>query len=293
MAWATMRPAPLPEPVLPARSRIPAITGAAGVGADRGDQRRKSLAQHLLAGDLGVPVGGALFGVSVDRAQQRVDVDERALHRRRAADRRAAHSATRCSRSTDSSWRACPKVNSRNNVPIVEGAYTPPNRVFIPPVRSTSTSSMLSAPGAHPGDQRGQLRRRVGRPGLDPRRRRYAPSRANSSDSPVCSASVITGTSPAHDTRLSSSNTAESAVNLCETCTGSAFLNWADCCVRTPIIPAQRAAAPLTSHGENTPTQRLRQVGRHVSGSADSTHAPFGLTSPSNMKGAGHTPTRP
>lgn len=29
MAWATIRPAPLPEPVLPARSRIPAITGAA------------------------------------------------------------------------------------------------------------------------------------------------------------------------------------------------------------------------------------------------------------------------
>ncbi len=26
MAWATIRPAPLPEPVLPARSRIPAIT---------------------------------------------------------------------------------------------------------------------------------------------------------------------------------------------------------------------------------------------------------------------------
>jgi hypothetical protein len=29
MAWAIMRPAPLPEPVLPARSRIPATTGAA------------------------------------------------------------------------------------------------------------------------------------------------------------------------------------------------------------------------------------------------------------------------
>ncbi len=42
--------------------------------------------------------------------------------------------------------------------------------------------------------------------------------------SPVCSASVITGTSPAHDTRLSSSNTADSAANLCDTCTGSAFL---------------------------------------------------------------------
>src|SRR4029078_8091444 len=33
----------------------------------------------------------------------------------------------------------------------------------------------------------------------------------------------ITGTSPAHDTRLSSSNTAESAMKLCDTCTGSAF----------------------------------------------------------------------
>ena len=29
MAWAAIGPAPLPEPVLPARSRIPAITGAA------------------------------------------------------------------------------------------------------------------------------------------------------------------------------------------------------------------------------------------------------------------------
>ena len=28
IAWAIIRPAPLPEPVLPARSRIPAITGA-------------------------------------------------------------------------------------------------------------------------------------------------------------------------------------------------------------------------------------------------------------------------
>jgi hypothetical protein len=28
IAEATIRPAPLPEPVLPARSRIPAITGA-------------------------------------------------------------------------------------------------------------------------------------------------------------------------------------------------------------------------------------------------------------------------
>jgi hypothetical protein len=30
---------------------------------------------------------------------------------------------------------------------------------------------------------------------------------------------------PAHDTRCSSSNTADSAANLCDTCTGSAFPN--------------------------------------------------------------------
>ena len=44
--------------------------------------------------------------------------------------------------------------------------------------------------------------------------------------SPVCWANLITGTSPADDTRLPSSNTADSAENLCETCTGSAFPNW-------------------------------------------------------------------
>jgi Transposase DDE domain group 1 len=34
---------------------------------------------------------------------------------------------------------------------------------------------------------------------------------------------------------------AESGVKSCETCTGSAFPNWTDCCVETPIIPAQKA----------------------------------------------------
>src|SRR5277367_110732 len=47
---------------------------------------------------------------------------------------------------------------------------------------------------------------------------------SSSRDRPACSASVITGTRPAHDTRLSSSNTAESGRKLCDTCTGSAFL---------------------------------------------------------------------
>ena len=51
----------------------------------------------------------------------------------------------------------------------------------------------------------------------------FSPS---SRESPVCSANVITGTSPAYDTRCSSSNTAEATANLCDTCTDSAFLNW-------------------------------------------------------------------
>src|SRR5260370_15527726 len=53
--------------------------------------------------------------------------------------------------------------------------------------------------------------------------RTFSPS---NSSSPVCWANVITGTNPADDTRLPSSNTADSAANLCETCTGSAFPNW-------------------------------------------------------------------
>jgi hypothetical protein len=70
IAWATIRPAPLPEPARPARSFIPAITGAA-TGVLIVVANGEPLAQDLCAGDLGVPVGGALFGVPIHRAQQR------------------------------------------------------------------------------------------------------------------------------------------------------------------------------------------------------------------------------
>ena len=46
------------------------------IGADGGRQRRQTFAEHLFAGDLGVPIGGALLVVPVGRAQQRVDIDE-------------------------------------------------------------------------------------------------------------------------------------------------------------------------------------------------------------------------
>ena len=93
----------------------------------------------------------------------------------------------------------------------------------MPPQRTTSTSSMLSAPAhiaaitvagfgagfADPDLIRGlpiwnllgQQRRQGGL--FSQRHHRHQPA--------------------AHDTRLPSSNTAESAIKLCDTCTGSAF----------------------------------------------------------------------
>src|SRR3954468_24890194 len=116
-------------------------------------------------------------------------------------------------------------MNSRNRVQSVEGAYTPPNRVFIPPLRNTSTSSMQSAPAHIPAIRVASLGAGLAEPDLI-RGAAICTICANRSDMPVRSARVITGTRPAHDTRLSSSNTAESTENLCETCTGSAFPNW-------------------------------------------------------------------
>src|SRR5215207_6554166 len=54
----------------------------------------------------------------------------------------------------------------------------------------------------------------------------------------IAAISVTNCTSPAYDTRLSSSNTAESGANLWDTCTGSAFLVPGDCCVRNTNHPS-------------------------------------------------------
>src|SRR6476659_8959904 len=79
----------------------------------------------------------------------------------------------------------------------------------------------------HAGDHGRQLRRRIGRPGSDPRYRD-----PNLVGQQLRQAGLggqrMTGTSPAHDTRWSSSKTADAEVNLWDTCTGSAFLNWSD-----------------------------------------------------------------
>ena len=73
---------------------------------------------------------------------------------------------------------------------------------------------------------------------------------ANSSDSPVWAASVITGTSPAHDTRWASSKTADDAVNLWDTFTGSAFLAGIDCCVENTNRSSSEGTFLITTLGQ-------------------------------------------
>ena len=110
--------------------------------------------------------------------------------------------------------RACPKVNSRNKVPTVAGAYTPPNKVIIPPARTKSTSSIQSAPTHMPAISVASFGPGLAEPDLIRGTGIHILS-ANRSASPVWVASAITGTSPAHDTRWSSSKRADAGVKLC------------------------------------------------------------------------------
>ena len=113
---------------------------------------------------------------------------------------------TRCARATDANCNVCPWVNSRSNCPNVAGAYTPPNSRGMPPARITSKSSMQSAPAAIPAMTEVSLPA-----GFTPADLTLvdlnSTRSASRSDRPARSANAITGTSPAHDTRSSSSNT--------------------------------------------------------------------------------------
>jgi hypothetical protein len=120
---------------------------------------------------------------------------------------------------------ACPKLNSRNNVPTVEGAYTPANSSPQPPLRSRSMSSILSAPAHIPATNVASFGAGLADPDLT-RGEAIATLSSNSLVRPVCSARVITGTSPATETRLSSSNRAESSAKVWNNRTESVFLIW-------------------------------------------------------------------
>jgi L-cystine uptake protein TcyP (sodium:dicarboxylate symporter family) len=114
-----------------------------------------------------------------------------------------------------------PEGELRNRVPTVEGAYTRSKSVFIPPARTTSRSSILSAPTHIPAITVVSFGYGLADPDAILGAAILILS-ANNYGRPVLVASVITGTNPAHDTRRSSSNTADEATKLWDTCTGSA-----------------------------------------------------------------------
>jgi hypothetical protein len=119
--------------------------------------------------------------------------------------------------------------------------------MFIPPLRSTSTSSMLSAPAHIPAINVASFGAGFADPDLI-RGAAIDTFSANTSTSPVCSANLITGTNPASDTRFSSSNIADSAATLCEPCTRSALLNWTEHCLDNNDHPSSEGTFSFTPH---------------------------------------------
>ena len=91
-------------------------------------------------------------------------------------------------------------MNARRNVPNVDGARTPPNTLRIPPWRSRSKSEIESAPATIPNTTASSFVAAFAA-GTE--------SRSSSAGSPARVASADTGISPAHDTRLGSSNRTE------------------------------------------------------------------------------------
>jgi hypothetical protein len=89
----------------------------------------------------------------------------------------------------------------------VAHAYTPPNSFFIPPERITSRSSMLSAPAAIPAMTEVSFGVAFAAPDFT-RSLVNRTCASSSADRPARSANSSSGTRPACDTRLSSSNTA-------------------------------------------------------------------------------------
>jgi hypothetical protein len=138
-------------------------------GADRGRQRRQTPAQHLPSGDLGMPEAGALLGVAVDRAQQRVDVDQRPLLDPRQQTT-LAHQTDQV-RPRDRGQLAGVAVGElpqkltqrRRRVDLPEQPRHPTGADHVQIIDTVRARG-------HPGDDRGQLARRVHRGRGHPRR---------------------------------------------------------------------------------------------------------------------------
>jgi hypothetical protein len=82
----------------------------------------------------------------------------------------AAHALVKICSVSRSSWRTCPKVKARKNVPIVEGAMTRwPSTWLVAPQRSRSASSMQSPPAIIEWTRVNSLRPGRCAPGCSPR----------------------------------------------------------------------------------------------------------------------------
>jgi hypothetical protein len=144
-----MDAAPHPEPTFPARSRIPATTGAPArveMVVASGDRPRRSTCRPAivvcpkLAPCLARPYTG----------RNSESMSTYACFSMPGSNPVRATRLTRYARATDANCRLWPWVNSRSNWLSVAGAYTSPNSRGIPPERITSRSSILSAPAAIP-----------------------------------------------------------------------------------------------------------------------------------------------
>jgi hypothetical protein len=103
---------------------------------------------------------------------------------------------------TASSWRACPKVNERRNVPIVEGASTRwPSTLPARPARSRSQSSIQLPPASSECTTVIALSPACARPGTSPRSTWVS----SNSRRPSPTARVAGSSNPASATSRSSS----------------------------------------------------------------------------------------
>src|SRR3954449_2369930 len=182
-------------PILRVRRALaqPDVQRLTGVGA-RGQQR-------VIPEDARVAVAGALLLVAADLADEAVDVD----HQPPGAGTRPGLPGARQRLGQQLVELAhMPERERAQKRPSVDGAGSqPPNRRRVRPARSTSASSMLSAPSTIANTSAITLRPALAAPG---RSRRSRTSRPASASTPSRPASVATNAIPASLTTRSSSN---------------------------------------------------------------------------------------
>ena len=167
----------------------------------------------------------------------------------------ACHARRSAWPSTRSSWRTCPNVNERRNVPSVDGAIARcPRTASVRPALSTSQSSMQSAPSSIAWISESTLRPGRDAPGRLPRSTAASTSASIPSRRPSVTASMI----PALTTTRSSSKTTVRSVRQIVH-HASDLLTQAAVAPNDSFLPAQEVIS-LPSPGRTGPTERWIQA---------------------------------